>query len=177
MQAVINHISNIELKIKDLAGQVLSIELKLRLLAESNEPFREKVYSLIKIEKPKPSNRKNQYWNCDLKLLIKAFTSEFDHKLTSDEKLAIDDFNNVRNKLLHGDFIELMDALKIPVEGQEILPSGKRNKLEWRNKEYAVQNNVLRQAINRFDVNEIAEKVIERSVRISSVIDKCLRGE
>lgn len=175
MQAVINHISNIDLKIKDLAGCVLVIEQKLRLLAESDESFREELYNVIKIEKP--SNRKNQYWNCDLKLLTTAFISEFGHKLTSDEKLMMSDFNIVRNKLLHGDFIELMDALKIPVEGQEILPSGKRNKLEWRNKEYAVKNNVLRQAINRFDTNEITEKVIERCVRVGSAVDKCLRGE
>ena len=72
-----------------------------------------------------------QYKDCDLVLLDEAIIDVFPNILTAEECEKLKQFRQVRNKLMHADFINLMVLLEIVPVGRQINPrSGIRNILE-----------------------------------------------
>ncbi len=152
MQEIINHIDNIKLKIEVAAGAIVIIELKLRLLAETNSSFRDEVYRQIKApDRDAKNNKRNEYWNCSLQILCSAMQIVFANELTLEQKKIIDFFKKPRDKTLHGDLVGLLITLGVSQDGQQIFSSGKRNQLVWSSRDEAVKNQLLKQAILRFD--------------------------
>lgn len=167
-----DQLENLRQKLEEIAGSFLIVELKLRLLVERNSTFRDELYRQIASEKPD----RNQYWNCHLPKLCSAFLAAFENKLTFSQKQRIKTFNKTRNKALHADLPGLFEVLGISQDGQEILRSGKRNQLIWPdNKEEAVKNNFLNQAIQRLGTNDTITEVRSLCTDFNEAIDPFLR--
>lgn len=164
MQAILDHIIYIESQINSCSGSIVIIELKLRLLAESNGPFKKEVYKLIN-QKNINDKRKNEYWNCDSYILCDSLISTFGNNLDQGEKKAIDSIKNPRNKTLHASFVEFMLSLNVPAEGQEILTSGKRNPLKPGD---------IKQSIIRFENNKAINELKQICITLNNVIDRLL---
>lgn len=132
--AMISNINNIQVALDTAAGAALMVELRMRLLGEHSQPVRDKLIDLvavIKKNKPKKKHISDNYWNCDLSLLDDAIVEVFKNQLDNVELLKLDGFRKLRNKLLHADFVGLMEELGIPQTGRQILDpmNDKRNLL------------------------------------------------
>lgn len=168
---MIKHLENIKAKIESLSGSCVIIELKLRLLAENNSFFRGGLYQQL----DKEGKGRNEYWNCSLNHLVNAFDSMFNGELSATERKIIKSFKKARDKMQHGDLVALLKEINVSQDGQQILSSGKRNQLIWPDdKDEAVKNQMLRQAILRFDTNETVQAMNYLCEQFNLIIDKFL---
>jgi hypothetical protein len=76
---VLLHLGNIELKLNEIAGPALGMELRMRLIGELNRDVRDRVAELVdkdyrdrKKDNPKARKGLSKYWQCDLFFLNKA---------------------------------------------------------------------------------------------------------
>lgn len=106
INAILQNLSNIELQVGEAAGIATLVEIKMRLIGELHKPI----------------NNKLKHLTCKLKILAKEITREFQDKLNLDEKTKIETFSDIRNKVAHGDIINLLTLLGIPPTSQKIIP-------------------------------------------------------
>lgn len=132
--AMISNINNIQVVLNSAAGAALMVELRMRLIGELSQSVRDKLIVLVDIFKknhPKKKNVLDTYWNCDLSYLDDAIVEVFKYQLDNVQLKKLDGFRKLRNKLLHADFVGLMEELGIPPTGRQILDpmNDKRNLL------------------------------------------------
>lgn len=147
MQSIISNIETKRADIREIAGDCVIIELKLKLLAEKNPLFRKEVHKLA----AKKKKWKN-YWNCMLEVLCSAIDLTFGDKLTPQQKNVVKLFkSSIRNEMLHANFIEVIVELGLSPDGQQVLSDGKRNQLKWPNdSEVAAKEQILNEAVASF---------------------------
>lgn len=132
VNSLLQSIANLERKVSDAAGAAILVELRMRLIAELCKPVRVKLEELIK-EKEKQSGKKirdDKYWNCNLSFLEKAIQAVFSDNPDSIQLTGLKKTRDLRNALLHANFVEMMKLLRIPPEGRQIDSWGSKNKLE-----------------------------------------------
>lgn len=128
--AMISNINNIQIALSSAAGAALMVELRMRLIGEHSQTVRDKLIDIVAAT-TKKKNTSNNYWNCDLSYLDDAIVEVFKDQLDSVELQKLDGFRKLRNKLLHADFVGLMQELGISPTGRQILDpmNDKRNLL------------------------------------------------
>lgn len=141
--AMISNINNISVALNSAAGAALMVELRMRLIGELSQTVRDKLIDLVanvKNNNPKKKNISDNYWNCDLSFLDDAIVEAFKNQLEDVELQRIDGFRKLRNKLLHADFVGLMEELGISPTGRQILDpiNDKRNLLTSANIKEAI---------------------------------------
>lgn len=169
----LNQIESRESVIQEIAGSIVIIELKLRLLAEEKSVFRSAINALLD---PKKKDR-NRYWNCDIAKLCTALEHMLSDKLTLGQRRAITNFKEQRDKMLHADLVALAPKLGLPSEGQQIYASGKRNTLEWDHDdpEKMAKKHVMREAIARFcNRSDIVARFREIFIELNKLIEDLL---
>ncbi len=174
MQPVIHQLNNLQSPIEMICGGLQTVELKLRLLAESNQCFREGVYKLINHRGFDKSKNRSEYWNCPVGCLTDAIEPVFSNVITSEEKDEIKKFKGLRDKMLHGDLIGFYKELDVSLGGQYILSSSRRNQLHWDDPEVAIKEKFLKQAIMRLQWNGSVNKFRGLHSRLDKLLDKLL---
>ena len=121
--AKLYNIKNLILEWSEAAGPFLSIEPLMRYVAEVHESVRDKAMALLKGYKSAKNKQYVHYWDCNPKYLVGAIESEFGSKLHPEALTQITQYPDIRDKFLHGNFIELMRILEIkPVSRRMITP-------------------------------------------------------
>ncbi len=174
MQPVVNQIKNLRSPIEMICGGLQIIELKLRLLAESNKCFRDKVYELIKKNKRLKKQKQDEYWCCPVNCLINSIEPVFGHVLNAEEKEEIKKFKGLRDKMLHGDLIGFYKNLDVSLGGQQILSGSRRNQLHWDDQAVAIKEKFLQQAIMRLQWNGSVNKFRGLYSRLDNLLNKLL---
>lgn len=122
--AMISNINNIQQSLNSAAGAALMVELRMRLIGQLSQSVREKLTEIVDSflkKNPKKKNVLDTYWNCELAFLDDAIGEVFKDKLDEYELKKLDSFRKLRNKLLHADFVGLLEELGIPPTGRQIL--------------------------------------------------------
>ena len=157
-----NILPNNRLKLATAAGEAVDVEIRMRLIGQFSEQVRNKIQELVAKKKRKKSS---DYWDCDLFFLEQAIIDVFRDKLESSKINTIEKFRILRNKLLHADFVGLMEELGIEPTSQEIFKHGKRG---------IVMNKDIKEALLSVERNQ-GFKTFEMLAReTSSILDKLL---
>lgn len=127
-----NNLSSATIKLGEVAGPALAVELRMRLIGQFSEPVRVK---LKQIQENKKKEKKyiavKEYLDCNLEYLDDAIIEVFKDKLQPNELVELEQYRPLRNKLLHADFVNLMIRLGIEPSGRQFFPkTGTRNALE-----------------------------------------------
>ncbi len=154
INSILIHLDSLQLKMDKAAGAALSVELRMRLLAELSQPMRSEL-------------KKNKYWNTELKFLVRAINVAFNDELELADKQKIDNFVKSRNNLLHGDFVGFAKSQDTSLTGRQILSSSKRNILVAQN---------IKESIVSVDWNQVFPKFRKLAKDAEYVINKLLRS-
>lgn len=165
IHAELSVLNEINLKLSDAAGTTVKAEFYMRLIGQFSLKVRTALIDII--SKPPPKARKSSnYSNCNLQYLDEAIEQVFQSSLSQEEIEKLSNFRKLRNKLLHADFVGLMNALKIEPTGREIKRDGSRNLLDESNFLEAAKsinrNNGLNQV--RMAASSVCE-ILERIIR------------
>lgn len=171
IEILVSCISNIEGQLEQACGAAVAVEMRMRLIGQFSQPIRERIKELIKewkIKNPQSKNKpSDKYWNCDLCFLDQAIVDIFQDSLDPIEFQTLLEFRDLRNKLLHGDFVGLMKALKILPTGRQILSAeGDRNILASED---------IAEAIKSVERNQGLSKIRTKANEAITVLDKILR--
>lgn len=102
----------------------------MRYIAEIHKSMRDKVAELIKNDKSTKNNKYIHYWNCNPKYLVGAIEVEFGNNIDPETLAQIRKYPDLRDKFLHGNFIELMEIMGIEPSSRLQISPGKRKRLE-----------------------------------------------
>jgi hypothetical protein len=130
INAKLSNIENLILKWGEASGPFLSIEPLMRYIAELDKPLREKVSDLIKNDKSTKNNQYIHYSDCNPKYLVDAIKSIFGMQIPPETLIQICKYPLLRDKFLHGNFIALMEIMKVEPSSRMYESSGKRKRLE-----------------------------------------------
>lgn len=167
VEPLLAYIKNIELKLQEASGLTVAIELRMRLIGQFSQLVQDKVKELVKkwnTKNPK-AKKSDKYWNCDLSFLDQSIIDIFQNVFSPIEHKNFLEFRNLRNSLLHADFVALMTALKISPTGRQIL---------------SANNNILssediEEAIKSVDRNQGLTMICIRANEIIVILDNILR--
>lgn len=163
--------SNSQLQLQECGGAAVVVETLMRMVAEQSKEVQAKIKEYveqdvekkIKDNKKKPREIKDDYWNCDFQYIEKAIIDVFNDKLKPDERSSLLLFRQIRNKLVHGDFVGLMKKMNIHPESREILRGGGRGLLE--------EQNII-EAIKVMDARGLFNKVKNCIAETKDIIEK-----
>lgn len=129
---MISNINNVQIQLATAAGAVLMVELRMRLIGEHSQAVRGKLAELVNdyIKKnPKRKRPSDKYWDCKLSFLDDAIAEIFKNQLDLNELQKMDRFRDLRNALMHADFVSLLKELGLAPEGRQIMNpyTGNRN--------------------------------------------------
>ena len=170
--SMLNNFGHAQLHLNEAAGYAVMVEVRMRLIGQLCEEVRNALVEVVDKymqDNPKCKRKpKVNYWECDLQFLDDAIDQVFAEKLTSKKRQQIDEFRGLRNKLLHGDFVNLMVLMGIVPTGRVLDPNGKRNVLEEKD---------LREAILSIgsERNQGFKKIREKAENVISILDELLR--
>lgn len=168
-QGIRQHLQNIQLKLEKAAGLAVTTELRMRLIGQLSDPLKKKLKDLYIDNKKEAKPKKiisDQYWDCDLWFLELGIIETFKNKLTGQEILDIKRFRDFRNKLLHGDFVELMNELGVSPVGRQIFPkTGNKNIL---------QPHDIKEAIISIDKTTGLSEFNEKAHDVIKILDKMI---
>jgi len=170
IEPLLSYMNSIDVKLQEASGPTVGVELRMRLIGQFSQSVRDRVKELIKEWKTKNPNSKkkpsHKYWECDLCFLDQAIADVFQGSLSSKECETLLEFRDLRNSLLHADFIALMTSLKILPTGRQLLSiSGDRNILTSEN---------IEEAIKSVDRNQGLTKVQQKARETITILDKLL---
>ena len=171
IEPLLTYMRNIEIQLQEACGPTVAVEMRMRLIGQFSQPIRDRIKELIndwKIKNPQSKNKpSNKYWKCDLCFLDQAIVDIFQDRLTSFESQTLLEFRELRNSLLHADFVALMNALKILPTGRKILSvKGDRNILNSAD---------IEEAIKSVERNQGLSKIRNKANESIAVLDKILR--
>jgi hypothetical protein len=171
IEPLLSYMNSIDVKLQEASGPTVAVELRMRLIGQFSQSVRDRVKELIKEWKTKnpKSKRKppDKYWECDLCFLDKAIADVFQDSISSTECEALLEFRDLRNSLLHADFIALMTSLKIVPTGRQLLSiNGNRNILPPED---------IEEAIKSVDRNQGLKRVQQKACEVITILDKLLR--
>lgn len=125
INTMINNIDSVQIKINSATGAAVMVELRMRLIGELCARVRERLKDSITSKK-----EPNQYWNCKLSFLDDAVDIVFQEVLNLSQRQQLSEFRNLRNKLLHGNFVGLMELMGITPGSRLIEKDGSRALLQ-----------------------------------------------
>lgn len=126
IHAELSAFNNLRSQTEESAGQILWIEFKMRYLAERSQKI---VDELDKITASKKEDQK-YYWNCKLDDLLKAIGIAFHDQLSEKEIDTLQQYQMVRNRFLHSNFVDALKKLNLSTGGRQMLRNGERVPLE-----------------------------------------------
>lgn len=152
ISARLNSIENIQFKMDEAAGTALSVELRMRLLTELSQPVQIAL-------------KNKEYYKCELGHLEKAILLVFQDKLELGEKEKLTKFLNLRNKLMHGEFVSFAKLQGIVPKGQQIISSNTKNTLSMSN---------IKESILSVDWNQAFPEFRKLANEVKAIIDKLI---
>ncbi len=175
ISTILKNIKQVQWKFDLASGAAVAVEVRMRLIGQLCEPVRDQlkkcvVYELIERKKKNPNAKCKSYkhWNCELSFLEKAIDQVFYKELDLGERLKIEKFRPLRNKLLHGDFVSLMILMGIDPTGRQILSNvGNRNILD--------KGDVI-EAVLSIDGNQGFEELEILAREVKDILDKLILG-
>ena len=168
MDIMLSHFRSAQCKLDAASGIVVAAEVRMRLIGQFSELVRNNLAAVV--AKSTKKGKSDKYWDCDLEFLDKAIDAAFSADLESSELQQIAQFRPLRNKLLHGDFVNLMDLMKIVPTGRQITISASqttRNILEARD---------IEEAIKSIERNDGLEKIRQHATAVVGILDKIIIG-
>ncbi len=171
IEPLLTYMKNIEVQLQEACGPTVAVEMRMRLIGQFSQSIRDRVKQLVKdwkVKNPQSKNKpSNKYWKCDLCFLDQAIVDIFRDRLDPLECRTLLEFRDLRNSLLHADFVALMSALKILPTGRQILSvKGDRNILTSAN---------IEEAIKIVERNQGLSKIRNKANETITVLDKILR--
>lgn len=171
IEPLLSYMKNIEIKLQEACGLTVAVELRMRLIGQFSQSVRDRVKELIQEWKAKnPKSKKkpsDKYWDCDLCFLDQAIADIFQSSISPKECEVLLEFRDLRNSLLHADFIALMTSLKIPPTGRQLLsPNGDRNILS---------SGDIEEAIKSVDRNRGLSTIQQKAREVITILDNLLR--
>jgi hypothetical protein len=166
--AMLSNIGNIILQWGEAAGPFLTIEPFMRLIAELNAPFRDKIGELIKNAKPKPKFK--NYWDCDPIYLTNAIDVRFGQNMEVEARKQILKFPSIRGKFLHGNLIGLMEILQIEPTGRVMssqMGQPKRKRLE---------PGEIKESFLSMERNQVFAVLCQYSANVRKTLQEIIRG-
>jgi hypothetical protein len=159
---IIQQLANVSVKLGETAGPAFGVEIRMRLIGELSAEVRTKISEIIINNK---YNDKPEYWSCRLVIIAEAIQDVFSDKLTDAEKAQLIAATTKRNKLLHVDFVDLMERMGYKLKGRQILSDGSKNNLQAHEIEEAIisinKNGMLDIfARDARETNDILDKLI-----------------
>lgn len=172
IESLLSYMKNIEVKLQEACGATVAVELRMRLIGQFSQTVRDKIKELIKAWKLKnPQSKKkpsDKYWNCDLCFLDQAIVDVFQSSLSPIEYQTLLEFRDLRNSLLHADFVALMTSLKILPTGRQVLSiKGDRNILSSED---------IEEAIKSVDRNQGLATIRNKANEVIVMLDNILRA-
>ncbi len=168
MTAIIKSIKDVEASFDAAAGATLAVEFRMRLLAEHSEEVRNELSLIVKTKKRYTHER--HYWNCRLVDLDQAIDAVFASGLTPEEQKALVEFRDLRNKLFHADFVNLMKLLKITPSGRELKQiNGKLERME-------LKEHQIRDAAVAIDINGGFNQMRKLAEEVKGILGKIIMG-
>jgi hypothetical protein len=133
--------SNSQSQLQECGGAAVAVEILMRMIAEKSRPVQAKIKEYVKQDNEKKNKNnekesrkiKDNYWDCNFQYIEKAIIDVFGDKLSPDERSILDLFRKIRNKLVHGDLVGMMNKMNILPESREVLRDGRRKILEKQN--------------------------------------------
>lgn len=161
INAMLQNLNNIP-QLNEATGATVAVEVRMRLIGELDERVRDKLKEIVANAKRK--GKSDKYWDCDLSFLDDTIDVIFHDKLELIERQKIEKFRDLRNALLHGNFVDLMNLMNIPPTGRQI-SSGERNILESKE---------IKEAIVSINRNQGCQKILTHAKEVISILDKII---
>jgi hypothetical protein len=174
-------LGNIKLKLSEATGPAVGVELRMRITGELSDEVRKKIIEIrdkeeisteeIECTKCKHIIKRNKkkssakYLDCNLEYLEQAILEVFKNRLTQSQVESLETARKIRNKLLHGDFVKLMNQLNIEPLGREIMKDGYK----------ALKATEMSEAIISVDKNGGLERCRSYSNEASEILDNIIR--
>ena len=164
IDAILSNFRHVQCKLNEASGTAVAVEVRMRLIGQLSEEVRN---SLTEIVAKSPKKRKSSdYIDCDLEFLDKAIDQVFSKNLDASRCKQIAEFRPLRNKLLHGNFVGLMNLMKIvPTSRQITSASGDRSILEIRD---------IKEATLSIDRNGGFEKMRQQAENVIIILDEII---
>lgn len=129
INAEISAFNNLKLQTEETAGKILWIEFKIRYFAERSQKVVDKLSEITHLK----DEDQKYYWNCKLDDLLQVIKKAFQGQLNKEEINIINQYQMVRNRYLHSNFVGTLEKLglstggrlkkngqKVPLEKKEI---------------------------------------------------------
>jgi len=170
-----SHLGNIQLKLDESAGAALSVEVRMRLIAELNQQVRSKIAELVEEEHKKrlkknanAQKKDENYWECNLCFLNEAICIVFQDQLSDENVKKLKRYAPFRNKIMHGDFVGLMDKLGLILPGRKILSiAGDREAL----KKAEIKESIVSIANGHSGISKVCSEIREVQGILDALID------
>jgi hypothetical protein len=157
VEGLIYILKNIQGKIDAASGAATALDLRLRIIGQS-EP---EVQAVLK------KNKKPPYHKAHLSDLIDAVLEVFQDRLDLEEQDKIKNCRLPRNKAVHGSFVELMLELSGDAPGLEIdTRTGRRKPL--------AENDIIG-GVQSIEMNRGLEEFTKRANEAIKILEKILR--
>lgn len=125
ISAEIGAFNNLRLQTEETAGKILWIEFKIRYLAERSQKLIDKLNEITNLK----NEDQKYYWNCKLDDLLKAIKNAFQGQLNKEEINIINQYQMVRNRYLHSNFVGTLEKLGLSTGGR-LIKNGQKVPLE-----------------------------------------------
>ncbi|MBS0654731.1 MAG: hypothetical protein JSR46_03055, partial [Verrucomicrobia bacterium] len=127
IEAMLRSVENVEASFDAVAGATMAVEVRMRLIGELSALVRRELATIVARENAKLRAGKkratlsDKYWDCKLEYLEEAIDQAYGSMLDQQEQQKFLEFRKLRNKLFHGNFVELMKLLNTRPTGREQL--------------------------------------------------------
>ncbi len=151
---ILANLKNIELKLGEVAGAILCVEVQMRLICQLCKAVADEL-------------KGDDYLKTKLVNVEKAIVNVFKNQLQSDELKKIERLLIVRNKLLHGDFVQGMKRIDVFPSSREIISSKCKKEIDKLD---------IREAIISLDKNHALDKVLGEAKQVQNIMERLIMG-
>ena len=162
ISAEINVFNNLKLQTEETAGKILWIEFKMRYLAERSQKVVDKLNEVTNLK----DEDQKYYWNCKLDDLLKAIKNVFLEQLNNEEINIIDQYQMVRNRYLHSNFVGTLEKLGLSTGGR-LIKNGQKVPLEKKE---------IGESLKALHTNDGIRAVKSLINSVENVLDKFLKS-
>jgi hypothetical protein len=158
--ALLTHLANNNSDIEKAAGAAMRVEILMRVIAELCEPVKKEIAKNYE-SNPRQARSPN-YWNCTLWSLGEAIAKVFADKISLDDSFEKIKINDLRNKLLHIEWVDLMNKMSIEPVGLQISPKK------------MLEPGDIKDMILSMEKNKLLKQFIQRAIKAEEILEKIL---
>lgn len=169
---ILNSLYAIQSQLNKAAGTAVAIEMRMRLIGQFSSRVRDLLKDLVSIhntEHPDYEEKTDKYWKCDLCFLDQAIEKSFRTQLNEQEQKALLKFRNLRNGLLHANFIKVMECLDISTKSRKALSSNTNNDKDL------IERKDIEEAVKAINTHQGFQQFLARANVVISILDRLLK--